>query len=273
MNYIFRRIIFSYGWNDGDIIEENGGMLLDYTSDPNKALSIKDKYQYKFYQNLEINKQLTEKNYEDIIDYFKADTNRYNFHRKLEEMSFSDFKNLENILGFDFITIRTISPNENSYYPLINHSQFSEFGIDTTYNYMYDDWPPLLKSKSKDEAIEKAVFYLLMTNWLSDYMGDLNKIDDKYEFLDSYYESRHKMLNYFSKSKFFRKKVPKSLITKYDTIKFYFPQLGIRCSKEQFQNFPENKKKILGEYLEFFNSWVDLFKSKKYDLIKIINFC
>lgn len=273
MYLIYRRETINLGFNDGDEITDEATLLLDYASTSDKAIQLKEKWQYEFYKYLWQYKMLTSEEKQIVFTILGKEANEFNWEELVKNISFEDFKSLQAQLKIDFLKIVESSPRTDKYYPLIKHSKFNEFEMDTKYYHDMDDLTHLLYSKDKREAFEKGVFYLLLTNDISMFIGDPETTEQEGDFRDMYYDSRKKMLDYFAKPKylFINQEVPKDLISKHNVLKFWILENPYRIDKKKFQDFLEYKKDLLKDKVEHFDGIVDLFLRKGSELIEVVD--
>ncbi len=275
MYYIYRRNVFNYGHNDFDEINDELTLILDYASTNDRAVYLKDNWQYEFYKMLWQYKVVTNEEKQKIFAILGKEANDNNWENVLADISFETYKKLEAELKLDFLKIVKCDAKKNKFYPLIKHSKFKDFDLDTKYYHDLEHLTKLLSSYDKREAFEKGVFFLLLTNDISSFIGDPETTEFEGDFLDVYYSSRKKMLDYFTKGNFFLNKInlPNELVSKHNILKFWILENPYKIDKNKFDNFLENKNEILNDKLDHFNLIVELFYKKKNELIEIINVC
>lgn len=272
MYFIYRLDITNFGFNDGDEITNEVTLLLDYASTYKKAMIIEEKWQYEFYKDLGYYKTVNEKEKSIILKTLGKGANEYNWEGLLKNISFEDFKSLQSQLKFNFLKIIDSNPRNNKYYPLIKHSKFKEFEIDTKYYHDLEDLALLLYSKNKREAFEKGILFLLLTKDISQFIGDPETTEEEADFIDIYYSSRKKMLDYFTKPKFsfIKQKIDSDLISKHNILKFWILENPYRIDRNKFENFLEYKNDLLKDKIEHFDKIVELFSRKGSELIEVI---
>lgn len=275
MYYIYRRNIVNYGYNDDDEIKDELTLIIDYTSKKDIANSLKERWEYEFYKKIVEYKFLTNDERQKIISILGQDANEFNFEKKLDNISFNTFKKIKQELKFEFLKIVECKAKPNKFYPLIKHSKFKEFDLDTKYYHDLEHLTFLLSSTNKSEAFEKGVLFLLLTNDVAEFIGNPETTEFEGDFLDIYYSSRKKMLKYFSKQKFFffKTNISKDLISKHNILKFWILENPYHLDKNKFDNFFKYKNEILKDKLEYFDQIVNLLKQRNNELIEIINVC
>lgn len=273
MFYLYRRNIISFGHNDGDEITDKHTILLDHASSASMIQSLRDKYQHAFYKQLWCYKDLTAEERQVVLEVLGSKVTEDNWESELERISVAEYKKLEAALQFNFTKIIEGNPQQDRFYPLIKHQQFSEFGLDSKYYHDMDHLPPLLISNNKQEAFEKGVLYLLLTNDVSHYIGDPETTPYEADFRERYAAPRKKMLDYFSKSAFpfLKKSVSAELISRHQVLKFWILENPYFINTAQFEQFLKYKEEILKDKLDHFNRIVELFMEKKNELIEVIN--
>lgn len=275
MYYIYRRNVFNFGHNDGDEITDELALILDYTSKSDTAINLKENWQFEFYKQVWKYKVVTNQEKQKILIILGKEANEYNWEKLLADISFDTYKKLEAELKFDFLKIIECEAKKNKFYPLIKHSKFKEFDLDTKYYHDLEHLTYRLSSDSKREAFEKGVLFLLLTNDISLFIGDPETTEYEADFLDCYYNSRKKMLDYFTQRNVFfvKRSVSKSLISKHNILKFWILENPYRIDKDKFDNFLQFKNEILKDKIEHFDKIVDLFMQRQEELIEIINVC
>jgi hypothetical protein len=275
MYYIYRRNVFNFGHNDGDEITDELTLILDYTSKSDTAINLKENWQFEFYKQVWKYKVVTNQEKQKILIILGKEANEYNWEKLLADISFDTYKKLEAELKFDFLKIIECEAKKNKFYPLIKHSKFKEFDLDTKDYHDLEHLTYRLSSDSKREAFEKGVLFLLLTNDISLFIGDPETTEYEADFLDCYYNSRKKMLDYFTQRNVFfvKRSVSKSLISKHNILKFWILENPYRIDKDKFDNFLQFKNEILKDKIEHFDKIVDLFMQRQEDLIEIINVC
>lgn len=273
MFYLFRRKVVSYGHNDIDEIPDASDLLLDYSRSAERIQDLRDKYQHTFYQRLWEYIVLTDEEQGILLNILGCSSDNYEWEEKLKKVSFGTFKKLESALKFDFLAIAEAIPQPDKFYPLIRHRTFAGFGLDTL---NYSDLNHLvncLPSGSNEEAFEKGVLFLILTNDISLNIGDPETTPYVADFKERYAGPRKKMLDYFSKSgfPFLKKTVPPELISKHQVLKFWILENPYYIDLEKFNKLLQFKQELLKDKLDHFEKIVALFREKKNELIEIIN--
>jgi len=187
MYYIYRRNVFNFGHNDGDQLTDELTLILDYASTNERAIHLKENWQYEFYKLLWKYKVLNNEEKQIIFKILGKETNEYNWENNLATISFDIYKKLESELKFDFLKIIKCETKKNRFYPLIKHLKFKEFDLDTKYYHDLEHLTYRLSSHDKREAFEKGVLFLLLTNDISSFIGDPEITEYEADFLDCYY--------------------------------------------------------------------------------------
>lgn len=263
--YLYKRRIRLYYDQDSQITDRED-LLLTISNDWHKLLQYKDRFQYEFYKTLEFHLIPDKAREEQLLNFFgKTDFNEAT--KALETISFADFKRLYATFGVDFTIVKTCQPNQQLFYPLLNHALLNSLGFKTLHHHELEDLVDNLSSTDSEECFEKGLFFLLQNNFIPFFIGDPETTKETAEFFDQYQRNRKKMLLHFGKPE------NEDLVSKYDCLKFWLIEKSYRPYGDMFNNFFANKREILGENLAHFDELVAFFKNHKEKIIYTVNVC
>lgn len=263
--YLYKhRIPLHYGQDPG--MTGKADILLTISNDWDKLLQYKERFEYQYYKFPEFHVVLQNKD-EEQLSNFLGTSDTHEQQDLLERISFSEFKNLYEILLVDFTLVKRCSPIPQAYYPMFNHALLNSLGFRSLFHLDLDILADNLCSTDPDECFEKGLFFLLQNNSIAFFIGDPEITAQTEEFFERYLQSRKKMLRHFGRP------ANPSLISKHDCLKFWLIETSFRHYEDTFNHFFENKSEILGENLDHFNALVTFFKNHKEKLIYTLNVC